>query len=280
MFKSKKLLLVFPILALAFLSYSYIIKTDKEDAIDRLLIQSLNGYHFNPLTINDEFSEKVFKQNIKYLDYTKKFLIQSDVNLLKQYEHSIDDDINNGNFTFFEKSIEIIDKRIAESENYYKVILSKPFDFSTNESMEQDEEKINFAKDTNELKEYWRKTLKYQTLARVVEMKDQQEKAKEKSDTVKIKSLTQLEIDARQKVLKSTNDWFKRLKKLKRSDRIASYFNSITAIYDPHTEYFAPKDKANFDIGMSGKLEGIGAQLQEKDGYLIFILFLVIFCYC
>jgi carboxyl-terminal processing protease len=46
------------------------------------------------------------------------------------------------------------------------------------------------------------------------------------------------------------------------------YFNAITSIYDPHTEYYAPKDKANFDIGMSGQLEGIGAQLQEKDGFI------------
>ena len=44
--------------------------------------------------------------------------------------------------------------------------------------------------------------------------------------------------------------------------------NSLTAVYDPHTNYYPPKDKENFDIQMSGRLEGIGAQLQEKDGYI------------
>jgi carboxyl-terminal processing protease len=37
-------------------------------------------------------------------------------------------------------------------------------------------------------------------------------------------------------------------------------------VFGPHTGYFAPKKKENFDISMSGQLEGIGAQLQEKDG--------------
>ena len=46
------------------------------------------------------------------------------------------------------------------------------------------------------------------------------------------------------------------------------YINSITGVYDPHTNYFPPADKENFDIQMSGQLEGIGAQLQEKDGYI------------
>jgi len=268
MLKNKKILLIIPVAALAFLSYSYILKTDKEEAIDRLLIHSLNSNHFSPQIINDAFSDKVFKLYIQNLDYSKKFLIQPDIQLLKEYELTIDDDVNDGNFEFFEKSLSIIDARIIEAEAYYKAILDKPFDFSVQENVEQDAEKMNFAKDTAELKEYWRKYLKYQVLSRVTETKDTQEKAREKSDTVKLKSLTELEADARKKVLKSTNDWFKRVKKLNRNDRISSYFNSITSVYDPHTEYYAPKDKANFDISMSGKLEGIGAQLQEKDGYI------------
>ncbi|WP_420911800.1 carboxy terminal-processing peptidase [Rufibacter ruber] len=39
-------------------------------------------------------------------------------------------------------------------------------------------------------------------------------------------------------------------------------------MYDPHTEYFAPKEKEDFDYEFSGRLEGIGAVLQEKDGFI------------
>ena len=275
---SKKLLLLLPVAAVALVSYTYINRPDqngKEEAIDQMLIQSLNQVHYSPMTVNDEFSQKVFKLYLERLDYSKKFLIESDVTELKKFERSIDDDINTGNFTFFNKSVEIINHRIGEAKGYYTEILEKPFDFSTNDSMQLDPEKLNFSKDQADLKEAWRKSLKYQVLVQITDMTESQEKAKQRNDTAKtkdetfkIKSKEEIETAARQKVLKNNNDYFKRLKESNRNDRLSSYFNSITALYDPHTEYFAPKDKANFDIGMSGQLQGIGAQLQEKDGLI------------
>ncbi|RZK27879.1 MAG: tail-specific protease, partial [Hymenobacter sp.] len=54
------------------------------------------------------------------------------------------------------------------------------------------------------------------------------------------------------------------------SETLANYANTIANTYDPHTEYFAPKDKEEFDYQLTGRLEGIGATLREKDG-LIYI---------
>ncbi|CAN5375909.1 carboxy terminal-processing peptidase [soil metagenome] len=268
MIKSRKLLFLVPAFAIALVSATYIVQSDKEEAIDQILISSLNSVHYSPQTVDNDFSQKVYKLYLQRLDYNKKFLIQSDVDELKKFDKLIDEDVNKGTFNFFDKSFEIINKRVDEAKAYYTDILSKPFDFTTDESLQLDAEKISYAKDKNALKEDWRKSLKYQTLSRVVEMLDNQEKAHEKSDTVKLKSRAELEIDARKKILKSNDDYFKRLKEFDRDDRIAIYFNAIAGIYDPHTEFFAPKDKANFDINMSGQLEGIGAQLQEKDGYI------------
>ncbi|MCW3070384.1 MAG: carboxyl-terminal protease [Bacteroidetes bacterium] len=265
---NKKLLFLVPVAAIAAFSYSYKVQADKDEAIDQILMQSLNNVHYSPLTLNDEFSEKVYKLYMQRLDYNKKFLLQSDVDELKKLNHSIDEDITTGRFSFFDKSYSIITKRVDEAQAYYKDILSQPFDFSKDEDIQLDEEKLSFAKNSAELKEAWRKSLKYQVLARMVEMSDNQDKAKEKSDTVQLKSKETLEADARKKVLKSNDDYFKRIREFDRNDRLAVYFNSITGIYDPHTEFFPPKDKANFDISMSGQLEGIGAQLQEKDGYI------------
>lgn len=268
MLKTRKILFALPIAALALVSYTYVAQNDKEEAIDQILMQSLANVHYSPMEVNDAFSEKVFKLYLQRLDYNKKFLLQSDVDELKKLDHSIDEDINTGRFSFFDRSFEMINARVDEAQSYYKEILEKSFDFTKEETVQLDAEKLSFAKDKDELKEAWRKSLKYQVLARVVELSDNQDKAKAKSDTVKLKSPVELEEAARKKVLKSNDDYFKRLKDFDRNDRISIYFNAITGMYDPHTEYFAPKDKANFDIGMSGQLEGIGAQLQEKDSYI------------
>lgn len=268
MLKTKKLLFFIPVLVVALFSYTYVAQSDKEEALDQILMQSLANIHYSPMEVNDKFSEKVFKFYLQRLDYNKKFLLQSDVDELKKYERSIDDDIMAGRFNFFNKSLEIVSNRIVEAQNYYKDVLAQPIDFSKEETIQLDVEKLNFCKSKDELKDAWRRSMKYQVLAKMADLLDSQEKAREKSDTVKIKTKEEIEIEARKKVLKSNDDWFKRLKDFDRNDRIAVYFNSITGIYDPHTEYYAPKDKANFDIGMSGQLEGIGAQLQEKDGYI------------
>ncbi|HAV26369.1 MAG TPA: tail-specific protease [Bacteroidetes bacterium] len=126
-----------------------------------------------------------------------------------------------------------------------------------------------YAKNDKELKDRWRTYLKYSVLTKLYADQLAQEKAQEKSDTVFTpKPFDTLEYNARKSVLKTHRDYYTRLKRLERKDRLSMYINSITAVYDPHTNYFPPADKENFDIQMSGQLEGIGAQLQEKDGYI------------
>src|SRR3989344_1130662 len=101
MLRFKKLLFIVPA-ALALISATIInVQSDKEEAIDQILMQSLNSVHYSPQTIDNDFSQKVFKLYLQRLDYNKKFLIQSDVDELKKFEKLIDEDINGAKFTFF-----------------------------------------------------------------------------------------------------------------------------------------------------------------------------------
>jgi carboxyl-terminal processing protease len=166
-------------------------------------------------------------------------------------------------------SLELLNKRVDEAEEYYKEILKKPFDFSKKEEIELDDEKNSFAKSKNELKEEWRKALKYQTLVELYSKLEIQETAKENNDTsITQKSFEELEIQARNSIKDRNEEYFERLKELNRNDRFGAYLNTIANYYDPHTSYYPPKDKENFDISISGQLEGIGATLNRKDGYI------------
>jgi carboxyl-terminal processing protease len=84
------------------------------------------------------------------------------------------------------------------------------------------------------------------------------------------KKLTDVEIekDSREKVLKSYKKIFARLVNEKRSDKLDKFYNAITKVFDPHTNYLVPEEKEDFDIDMSGKLEGIGAILREDNSYI------------
>lgn len=265
---TKKTVLIFGVIILtSFTFFKYVF--DKNDVIFELLFGSLNQNHYSPLKIDDAFSEKVFELYIKRLDYNKKFLLQSDFDELARSRRDIDDQLLNQHHDFYSKSIAIYNKRLKEKESWNKELLAKPLDFTVNEEYEVDYEKTTYSKSEADLKDEWRKMIKYQVLLRLDDMLDRQEKAIEKKDTAyKVRSFDSLEVDARRKTLKANEDWFKRLNKITPRERFSTFANAITGAYDPHTEYFAPKEKKKFDQAMSGQFEGIGARLQIKDGVL------------
>lgn len=240
----------------------------KNKVLMGVLMESIQSSHFEPKPVDDTFSEGAFELYLERLDYSKRFMLKQDVEALKAYERQIDDQINSSDFTLFDKSWDILQIRLKEAQGYYREILEKPFDFNIDESLELDEEKRDFASNRDELKDHWRKILKYQVLTRVAEMEETQNEAKENSDTAVVRTFEEMEQRAREKVLKSNDRFFERMSKWEQSDQMEVYINSLMNVFGPHTGYFAPKKKENFDISMSGQLEGIGAQLQEKDGYI------------
>ena len=264
---NKSLFLIAPMLFVAFGFYLKI-QDEGEDILMKAVNASLQGAHYDPAVINDEFSEKAFKLYLKNLDANKRLLSKSDMKQLDKFEKEIDDEIKNGTYNLFNASIKLVNKQTTLTEQFFEDILAQPFDFNINEEVDFDEE-IPYAKNDKELKDRWRKYLKYSVLTKLYTDQLAQEKAEEKSDTVFTpKPFDTLEYKARKSVLKTHRDYYSRLKRLERKDRLSMYINSITGVYDPHTNYFPPADKENFDIQMSGQLEGIGAQLQEKDGYI------------
>jgi carboxyl-terminal processing protease len=242
--------------------------TPGEDMLVGVILENLKNYHYAPVEIDDSFSVKAFNNYIDDIDPAKRFLLASDVHKLSVYKYQIDDESKNGTYNFFNESLTLIEQKQLDAQKIYCDLLAQKMVFDVDENVDFNE-KIPFAKDDSELRDRWSKYLKYNVMLRLVTSLDVQEKALEKSDTtVKQEPFDSLEFKARQAVLKNHDEWFERLTKMQRKDRLNMYVNALTKVFDPHTNYFPPADKENFDIRMSGKLEGIGAQLQEKDGYI------------
>lgn len=244
-------------------------EADKNEVLIKLMMQGLNSSHYNPQKVDDTFSSEVFDLYLKKLDYNKRYFTARDVENLRKFQFDIDEEVNNGTYELFDISVELFNKRVKEAKEYYKTFLDQPFDYSVEESIETDPDKMDFPASVSEAKDNWRKLLKYQTINQLTIMLERQEKAQEKGDSaLEIKSFEALEEAARTKVMESYDERFNRLLKTRTSDLRSLYINSIANVYDPHTGYFPPKDKERFDIEMSGRFEGIGARLLEKNGYI------------
>lgn len=239
-----------------------------EDLLVRVILENLKNYHYAPVEIDDSFSVKAFNYYIDDIDPAKRFMLASDVEQLSRYKYQIDDESRNGTYNFFNESLTLIEQKQLKARELYRQILNEKMVFDKDEYVDFNE-KVPFAKNDIELRDRWYKYLKYNVMLRLVSSLDVQEKANEKGDTtVKQEPFDSLEYKARQAVLKNHDELFDRLTKMERKDRLNIYVNALTKVFDPHTNYFPPAEKDNFDIRMSGKLEGIGAQLQEKDGYI------------
>jgi carboxyl-terminal processing protease len=222
--------------------------------------------HYSPRAIDDSFSREVFRKYLNGIDPEKKIFMQTDIAALHKFENTIDDEINGKAPVQFAQSVnDIYRKRLQESEALYKDILSHPFDFTKDEYVDLNEEKLDFPKNETDRKESLRKRLKFLALEKYTELLDLAKSGKDSATAHASKD--QLEVIARQKALRSMDLYYSRLKvKANDNDRFNEFVETIVQCMDPHTDYFPPVEKRSFDEDMSGRFFGIGASLKDDDG--------------
>lgn len=229
------------------------------------VVDLIEKQHYAPQTIDDNFSKKIFNKYFDELDGDRILFTEGDINSLKKYETTLDNEMHGDGFDFIPALNVIYNKRTDEVIAQQKEILSKAFNFTVDETYIVDADKLPFAKTEAEKKDRLRKKLKLMTLDRFIDL--QKERDSSVIDSIKRKTDTELEVEARAKVQKAIDKIYNRIKtKFTDDERFNSYVNLITTQMDPHTDYFAPVEKRAFDEDMSRRFYGIGAQLQETDG--------------
>ncbi len=283
LFMKKQYKIILPLIIVAGMLFGFQIANKPDPEKDKVLIglvrYALKQGHYEPHLIDDEFSEKVFTDFIDALDPYKRFFIQSDIEEFSVYRNLIDDQIKSEDLTFYNVVMDRFDQRVLESQNFYREVLQKPFDFNKDDNFDIDYDKKEYAATEAELIKNWQKQLKVSTLSRLHEKIQLQESMANKDESstedieistekaVSQKSFEDLEIESREAAEKSLDDLYTLMSELDDTDWFAIFINTMTIQFDPHTNYFAPKDKKRFDISMAGKLEGIGARLQKRDDY-------------
>jgi len=259
-------------LLLAFASCSFTSKTFEDDDKDKLLVQLISYVlkegHFDPKELNDEFSEGVFQDYLDQIDPFKRYFYASDLKEFEKYKTELDNQILDFDVSFFNLTHERLLKRMAESKLVYTEVLKETFDFSIEESFNTDYEKVSYVGSKKEMKERWRKQLKFSAIANYHDLVSDRERDLENNADAETKSNLELEEEARAATLRSLNELYDFIDDRRRKDWFSVYINAIVEEFDPHTFYFAPEDKDRFDVAMSGKYEGIGARLQKRMDHI------------
>ncbi len=259
----------------------------REQALALLVGRVLQTNHLRARSLDDEVSEKAFANYLEQLDPGKLFLLAEHVGELESHKQRMDDEMRAGRFDLARDGEALLRERLAKVAALVAERLHRPFDFSKDEELETDADKQRFCASEAALAERWSKTLKFEVLIRIARMEDRakaiaEAKAKpeaeakpEADDPAATRpgddipaTLAEREIKARADLSKSYDGRFARWAKIEPLDGTTMFLNAITEVYDPHTLYLPPASKENFDIEMSGSLEGIGAILSESDHYI------------
>jgi carboxyl-terminal processing protease len=243
--------------------------TDPEK--DKILVYVLKNIltrgHFVVKDMNDDFSEQVYTSFIEGLDPSKRYFTQKDLKEFSKFKYEIDNQLLEDDVSFYNTVYTNFTKKIKNAKSYYGELLSQPFHFDKNETIDIDYDKVPFAKNENQLIDYWRKQLKLNVLSRVQNKIEKQDAKVKKEPKTEKKSFNDLEKEARAEVLKNMDELYLRIEELEHEDWFSTFLNSVVGAFDPHTTYMAPRTKERFDQDMSGKLEGIGARLLKKGIY-------------
>ncbi len=239
--------------------------SDKDNLVIQLITYVLDQAHYLDKEINDEFSEKVFNTFLENLDPFKRYFYKSDIEDFSKFKYEIDDAFKNPNLEFFDLVYTTYINRLSESEEIFKEILSKPFDFTKDEVCECDFELLDYVNNEGELKDRWRKLLKIYVIENYHDEIKDDLRNQEDDPSFKPRAKKEIEKDTRESLSETMNENFRFIsEEIQREDWLSMYINSFVSQYDPNTSYLDPESKDRFDVDMSGNYAGIGARLQKK----------------
>jgi len=245
--------------------------------IEFMLSAQLPAQHFSHKTLKD-VSRAAFDLYLRQLDPRKRFLLKEDVQQLKSVAGHLTDKLRRGRVVLPDTGAALLNKRVHEVQAMLKRLMEAGFDPNREDYIEIDPKKIEYAANAAELQDRWRCILKMQVLETYFDLQEQEKKKKDngeatglrfKSNRVSGETVNRtLWTKAMDKVGERTRLYLHRLLQETRQEHYDRYFDAIARAFGPHTSYMAPTSKEDFDIHMSGSLEGIGALLREDGGHI------------
>ena len=222
---------------------------DQETA--REVVDLVERNHMAHPQINDEIAVKWCENFIKRLDPQKYHFLKSDVVEFRKEAKNLDDQIRAGNIDF---ARQVYSRFLERSDERFKTemdLLKQKFDFTVDDSINDDFDKIDFPKDKAEADDRLRKKVKFDLLfSKVIEDLNEPEAIRKLTVRYRDRNRAAHQFDS--------------------SELLEFYLTSLTETFDPHSAYLNQKDLEdllNQQLHLS--LEGIGASLRSEDGYAV-----------
>ncbi len=194
---------------------------DQETA--KVVVDLLERGHMARPVINDEIAVKWCDNFIKDLDPGKYYFLKADVEEFKKEGTTLDDQIREGNIDFAKKVFERFLERQDERYKTSMELLKQKQDFTVDEYLSDDPEKIDYPVDQAEANERLRKKVKFDLLfSKVVDDVDEAEAVRKWTIRYRDRNRQAHQIDT--------------------GELMEIYLSSLTKTFDPHTVVPGPQE--------------------------------------
>ena len=189
-------------------------------AID--IISKLGNRHYSSQSFDDQLSSSFFDNYLKRLDGNKSFFMQADIEAFEPYRYRLDNtllkgDLVPGYIIFNRYQQRLIERLSGIVENLPEMVAS--MDFTLDEELELERKDDPWPLNTEQADNLWRKIIK----SRVVSLRIAEKPEEEIVPLLQKRYQNQLN-----RVMQSNSE-----------DAFQVYINSMTALYDPHTNYLS-----------------------------------------
>ena len=205
--------------------------------------------HYKYVPLDDALSEQVFNRYIEQLDFNRQIFMQSDIDKMKVYQDSFDDNLKFGQLDPVYEIYQLNLTRRFERFTYALSLLNTEIKFDTEEEYQFDRSEAPWAKDEQELNTLWQ--------------------ARVKSDALTLKLTDKKWPEIKTLLTKRYTYALKQLTQTESEDVFQTFMNAYAYTIEPHTSYLSPRNAERFQMEMNLSLEGIGAVLQLEDDYTV-----------
>ncbi|MBY0245213.1 MAG: carboxy terminal-processing peptidase [Sphingobacteriaceae bacterium] len=222
------------------------IKPDVQQGIViKEVVSLIENYSFKKIVVNDSISSLILDKYINTLDPSKQYFLASDIKEFEGFRYTLDDEFRAGELTSAFYIFNVYLKRYKDGVSYSLLQVNTKFDYNTKDIYTYDRSKLPWIAAQSGLDSLWRKKINYELVSL---------KIAEPRDSINVKT-----------VKKRYEDLQSQASKMNNQDVFQLIMNSLTAAFDPHTNYFNPVNAQRFNEDMSRSMQGIGARLQLEN---------------
>jgi carboxyl-terminal processing protease len=215
----------------------------------RITTELLEHSQFSHHPLDHELAKKWLDHYLDGLDSRHALFLQSDLQEFSADKSGLSDEgRGEAETSAAQKVFTRFLERLEQQTNAMVAMLkSETFDFTGHDRYSMDWEHAPYPRDLSAARALWRQQLRAEYL---------QEKLADKKPAEIVKLLSRRHAQQ-----------LKTMRALSSDEVLEVYLNALAHVYDPHSNYLGHEEMENMSISMNLSLFGIGASLQNVDGY-------------